>query len=682
MQIRRGRKRQRSQLQANNNNGVIVTRLKILLGFGVFMLVLPYFMDDEQYYAMEHHSPFSFHSSPLQQRQWKTKLIFDFDVGPAVEKAKYFGFANRDSNQGHNRSDWDLLAVQTCDANDENAMLSESEIYKRKLPTAILLGVQKGGTTALSKYLFKHEDIEPTDKELYVLDEALDNHLFHQEERQQQAAAAVAARGANENNNAAMRTVSNTPILAVIPRKRGRDLYSQMTLGITQKLARRFKNEELNGLSSSLHDSGSGNGGGGGGKKGTRTADASATTTTTRTTTNMTTTPMMMTPEMKERLDKMKKEHETFGSRLRNPKINVRVPRGQRSSVHRKRGGPHQRQLLEEEEQQQQRQNAEHSPREDGGDLGTTADDASLAQKEKTPVPRKASPPSKPSWDPDEKMKRYFQRRKTSLAQNPISESKRIVLDMTPNYMFHSDRVPARIECLVPWVKLFVILRDPIDRAISQYDMKMRVVQNGKFFVTSKRNNKDSILQNSWGNPVPSLDQYILNDLEALTEVGVVQDWTTINFETFWASTECWQAWQKYIHLGLNAPIGMGIYALQIKPFLDMLEKVHHTNSTNDDDTTAAVVKKNYFMALDNHDLRNNPDETYNRLLKFLNLEPKSLRQYRMTINQATGQHKDFKRSDMYQLSKSTKDRIRIAIQPYNQKLGDLLGDEWGNKWQ
>ncbi|CAJ1961301.1 unnamed protein product [Cylindrotheca closterium] len=626
MQIRGGRKRKLSQSsnsRSSSSINIVQTNVirggKVLLGFGVCLLIWSSFMDDEQnnYYAIDYHYPslsstttFS-HSPPeppnnTPRKEWRTKLIFDFALGPAVEKAKYFGFANRESHQGHNRSDWDLLAVPTCDANGEDAVLSELEIYQRKLPTAILLGVQKGGTTALSKYLFQHDDIERSEKELYVLDEAMDYHLFQE---------------ARAGNVAAIK----------LPRKRGRDLYSQMTMGITQKIKRRSTREQQLGL--------------------------------------------VRGDSEKRAVDVIPTEEETRKRRLEMRKRFVskhgRVNKGQRH-IQRNPGGPPRRQLLEEggEEEEENTDRPERSPRgvdDDGSEnnAGSRKEAQQQQQQQSNTPPRKASIEAViPSWDPDEKMKRYFARRKMAYQQNP---HKKMVLDMTPNYMMHSDRVPARIECLVPWVKLFCILRDPIDRAISQYDMKMRVVKNAKH---NKQDGTSTVLLNGWGNPVPSLDQFVLNDLEALYEVGVLQDWNKVDFESFWDSEECQQAWLKYIHLGLNAPIGMGLYAIQLKPFLDVLEKIHQSPE----------IAKDHFLALDNQDLRKDPDGTYNRVLKFMNLQPKTLEQYKTTINQATGP--DGKRDDMYRLSKATEDRIRIAIKPYNQKLGELLGEEWATKWQ
>lgn len=253
----------------------------------------------------------------------------------AVQRAKFFGLPQRQRNSGHDKTRLAALSTSKCDAQGAEEFLSNAEIRHLKLLQAILIGAQKGGTTALYQYLDQHPDIQKTQKELYFLDEAVDQLL-----------------------------VKKHP--PTIPRKMGRNLYFQkMREGILQQ------------------------------------------------------------------------EHE-----------------------------------------------------------------------------------------------------------NSTNQTHKMVLDMTPNYMLHSDRVPARIRCLVPWAKVFVLLRDPIERASSQYEMKLQMTRGNR---------------NQFGNPIPTFDEYVKNDLAALYEIGVLQDWTTVDFEDFWKSQDCAKAWQIYIHSGLNAPVGFGL---------------------------------------------------------------------------------------------------------------------------
>lgn len=482
------------------------------------------------------------------------ETVFDYELGPATWTAKYFGFQNSKSNQGHNRSDWEALTTDKCDEQEEPHFLSETEIHKRKLPTAVLIGVQKGGTTALYSYLVQHPHIEKMEKELYVLDGAMDNYML----------------GLTTTNHSMS-----------IPRKRGRELYSQYTLGIHQRWKR--QNKEYN-----------------------KQQDQK----------------IGMKQEWKE-------PHESANEKsLRHNDDNSKKIAGRKKdTAGRKRTKP--KSTMAEGE------NVYMKPPK--GNLATLETEARRPD------------------NPDEATRRMILRRE-------MMHRRKIAVDMTPNYMLHSDRVPARLRCLVPWVKVFVMLRHPIDRARSQYDMKMRVVKG-----QNERANVTTALVNNWGRPVRSFDRFVRDDLEALYEVGVLQDWNKVNFEDFWKSDECWRAWQAYIHIGLNAPIGMGLYALQLKPFLDVLTELHAENA------------KDYFLAVDNQELRNNPHKAFQSVLQFLKLQPVQLGGYKVNINQAGGKKSTVKPT--YELSNETVSMIQVAIEPYNHKLADMLGEEWRNKW-
>ena len=43
--------------------------------------------------------------------------------------------------------------------------------------------------------------------------------------------------------------------------------------------------------------------------------------------------------------------------------------------------------------------------------------------------------------------------------------------DSTPSYLLHSDIVIPRVKQVCPWVKIIVMLRNPVDRALSHYRM-------------------------------------------------------------------------------------------------------------------------------------------------------------------------------------------------------------------
>lgn len=428
----------------------------------------------------------------------------------AVQRAKFFGLPQRPSNSGRGDPElWDRLTGATCDDQGAPEFLPAGEIERMKLPRAILIGVQKGGTTALYEYLDRHPLVERTKKELYFLDEEMDKLVTR---------------------------------AGKIPRKVARNLY-QLTMrdGIAEARALRKK----------------------------RSRDCAK---------------------------------QQTAKRLQN-KTSVRRAKERNKDC------------------------------------------------EDPPYPR----------------------------QGEEDQTRNYLMDLTPNYMFHSDRLPNRIHCLVPWVRLLVLLRHPVARARSQYQMKLRMV-------LPKR-------RNSYGNPLPTLDEYIEHDLNALREVGVLQNWTEVDFESFWESPACWKAWESYIHRGLNAPVGMGLYALQLKPFLDKLAEIHG-GSANPSSATAAeevaptrrrdqkMIPSEYFLAVDSRDLQLDADKTYQEVLKFLGLPPFHLAEYPL-VNKASVRNSKARGGDHHseKLSAAVQRRLEEAIAPYNRKLGDLLGEEWREKW-
>jgi hypothetical protein len=90
--------------------------------------------------------------------------------------------------------------------------------------------------------------------------------------------------------------------------------------------------------------------------------------------------------------------------------------------------------------------------------------------------------------------------------------------------------------------------------------MKLRFVK--------QRNENDNT--NQFGNPLPTFHEYVRRDIAALFKTGVLQDWSVVDFDSFFESPAAVEAWRTYLNSGLNAPVGMGLYAMQLKPFLDL----------------------------------------------------------------------------------------------------------------
>jgi hypothetical protein len=237
----------------------------------------------------------------------------------------------------------------------------------------------------------------------------------------------------------------------------------------------------------------------------------------------------------------------------------------------------------------------------------------------------------------------YAHRMKLAI-KKPQRDAGKMILDFTPNYMYQSDRLPARIACNLPWAKIVALLRNPVHRARSQYDMKLRLQpkqQGRRHRGLTGRSGKRS-------HHNLSFQQYILNDLAALQETGVIQNWDTVDFDTFFDSPAMDEAWRTYLNNGLNAPIDMGLYAIQLKPFLRL---------------------DNDFLAIQSEKLRQKTDETYGQVLEFLGLPRIRLDWYHKANNAG--------KRDKTRIDQQTEHLLYQVFAPFNRKLGELLGNEW-----
>jgi hypothetical protein len=119
-------------------------------------------------------------------------------------------------------------------------------------------------------------------------------------------------------------------------------------------------------------------------------------------------------------------------------------------------------------------------------------------------------------------------------------------------------------------------------------------------------------------------------------------------------------AWKQYTKLGINSPIGRGLYSIQIQQLLDTMKRY---NKSSDND----------LMVIPSEDLRANPHAAYQRILKFLELQPHRLDTYGLI-------HSTTYRSQT--MTPNTRERLKQLFAPYNRKLARLLGDDWQGIWE
>ena len=218
-----------------------------------------------------------------------------------------------------------------------------------------------------------------------------------------------------------------------------------------------------------------------------------------------------------------------------------------------------------------------------------------------------------------------------------------VTYDDSPRYLFWSDRIPARVMCVSPWVKLIAVLREPVARAFSHYNMKL-------WGSTRRHIHGNATLVNV------TFEEWIQNDIEDLKETGVLQD--QIPAQQFIGSPEMNEAWKKYTRLGTHAPVGRGIYVIQIKQWFEAMK--------------VARKKGSDLLIVNSEQMKAHTDLVYKNVLKFLDLPREPL----------VDNGKKNKGHYISVIDPKTNQLLRDIYKPFNEELYSLLGTNWGAIWE
>lgn len=196
--------------------------------------------------------------------------------------------------------------------------------------------------------------------------------------------------------------------------------------------------------------------------------------------------------------------------------------------------------------------------------------------------------------------------------------------ESTPYYLFDWD-IPRRAHKICPWVKLVVILRDPVARAYSHYTMLDAVKGLNVTF-----------------------EEFIEEDWEWMKQVGLVGNNKTLTRE------EEDNAWMEYFEHPnwYELPLGRGLYEIQLRRWFKFFPR-------------------RQFLILKSTDLDHNRSDTMRQVHKFLVI-PK------VPILDNRDVHVGAYTAPM---PEEVKERLIAFYRPYNERLAELLGPKWNGIW-
>jgi len=216
------------------------------------------------------------------------------------------------------------------------------------------------------------------------------------------------------------------------------------------------------------------------------------------------------------------------------------------------------------------------------------------------------------------------------------NNNRTVFFDDSPKYLFDTHLVPQNYLCTVPWSKTIAVLRNPIDRAYSQYVFQYDIHCTEKSF-----------------------DEWVEIDIANMKRVGLLKEGIDF-YEEYEAYSRYFESEEMTGEYRFCSFVGRGLYAIQLTHWFAALEGF-------------GLGQNNHLMVIHSNDLSGDlRQETFSKSLDFIGLDPH-------TLDHETFAHKsDY--SDKPPFLDSTRNRLEIFFEPYNKRLYNMLG--WNPVWE
>lgn len=236
-----------------------------------------------------------------------------------------------------------------------------------------------------------------------------------------------------------------------------------------------------------------------------------------------------------------------------------------------------------------------------------------------------------PESNVDEHRKQYLKFFESELLKKHPSI---VTGESTPSYLLHADIVLPRLQAMVPWTHLIIMLRNPVDRAFSQFQMVSDATGNAEQL---KVRGRSAYLGKSF-------EQIIDAEIESITQAGITP---ASSYEDFQRTVLA----QLPMDHGGHSIVSRGLYCFQIAPYL---------TSWPAEQLKICSMKDIQGDVMD-------VQRVINEVFAFLHLPPSEI---------ADVTAKNTRKYDP--LSDEVKAKLTAFYQPYNERLYELVGRNFG----
>ena len=238
------------------------------------------------------------------------------------------------------------------------------------------------------------------------------------------------------------------------------------------------------------------------------------------------------------------------------------------------------------------------------------------------------------------------------------------------------------VFCAFPNAKLMAVLRNPVDRMYSHYRMtrsfpKHRIRQKGLSF-----------------------EQWVQEDMDLMKQAGLYtvdggKTTTTTTMTTkeylnsFAGTVEEMKAWERYTNLvqealleekraknktldfnGIPMPVGRSLYAIHLQIWNLAKKEFGNGGGETEEDN----IRQN-ILAINQEDLKSKRDLEMKKVVRYLNIPNEEF----VLDDLPPTDHN----SQSYKpMKKETRQWLEEFFEPYNRRLGQLLGPEWDGVWK
>jgi hypothetical protein len=230
--------------------------------------------------------------------------------------------------------------------------------------------------------------------------------------------------------------------------------------------------------------------------------------------------------------------------------------------------------------------------------------------------------------------------------------------EKTPSYM-HNFEVPQLLKDTCPWIppKMIFTLRNPVDRAYSQYKMMMQDargrIENGYENFRPTVRKKEAI----------SFEHAIGREINLLRKGNVTTAPLLPRELVPWDHIQDQSRWQHDIfneRPRLGQMVRKGIYAPMLQNWLNN-------------------YPKDSIMVIDYRDLHRNTSEVYFRILDFVGIPHDNPSHSFDKIRPIS--HTNARQLDFPPMKESTREYLEAFFAPFNAQLEEVLGPEWKGAW-